>query len=211
MTRVFRWVLGTGSNPVSIATWKVTQMVKRFISCPITTDIKFKTMGAVGKYNSELVDKICSLIEQDTYTIEEICRNVGIVESTFYEWKATKEEFSEAIKKAEKKRMEKLAVAARNSLMKLVCGFEVVNTKVKKGKDNKVIEEITETKNIEPNTAAVIFALTNSDPDNFKNKQFNVNNEVGSKPIGDFKTFMERIKAAKDGLNEEISGEVSEK
>jgi predicted CopG family antitoxin len=166
-------------------------------------------MGAVGKYNSELVDKICSLIEQDTYTIEEICKNVGIVESTYYEWKATKEEFSEAIKKAEKKRMEKLAVAARNSLMKLVCGYEVINTKIKKGKDSKVIEEVIETKNIEPNTAAVIFALTNSDPDNFKNKQFNVNNEIGSKPIGDFKTFMERIKAAKDGLDEEVSGEVS--
>ena len=94
--------------------------------------------------------------------------------------------------------------------MKLVCGYEVINTKVKKGKDSKVIEEIIETKNIEPNTAAVIFALTNSDPDNFKNKQFNVNNEIGNKPIGDFKTFMERIKAAKDGLDEEVSGAVSE-
>lgn len=164
-------------------------------------------MGATGKYNNELVDKICELIEQDTYTIEEICKNVGIVESTFYEWKATKEEFSEAIKKAEKKRMEKLAVEARNSLRKLVCGFEVVNTKIKKGKDGNVIEEVIETKNIEPNTGAVIFALTNADSENFKNKQFNVNNEIGNKPIGDFKTFMERLKSVKDGFNDEVSGE----
>ena len=40
-------------------------------------------MGATGKYNSDLVDKICELIEQDTYNIEYICMNVGIVESTF--------------------------------------------------------------------------------------------------------------------------------
>ena len=102
-------------------------------------------MGAVGKYNSDLVDKICSLIEQDTYTIEEICKIVGITTTTYFEWKNTKTEFSEAIKKAEKKRMEKLAVAARNSLMKLVCGYEVINTKIKKGKDSKVIEEVIET------------------------------------------------------------------
>ena len=164
-------------------------------------------MGATGKYNNELVDKICELIEQDTYTIEEICKNVGIVESTFYEWKATKEEFSEAIKKAEKKRMNKLAIAARNSLMRLVCGFEVVHTKIKKVKDGKVIEEVIETKNIEPNTGAVIFALTNADSENFKNKQFNINNEIGNKPIGDFKTFMERLKSVKDGFNDEVSGE----
>ena len=43
-----------------------------------------------------------------------------------------------------------------------------------------------------------------------KNRQFNMNNEIGNKPIGDFKTFMERIKAAKDGLDEEVSGEIPE-
>ena len=47
-------------------------------------------MGAVGKYNSDLVDKICSLIEQDTYTIEEICKIVGITTTTYFEWKNTK-------------------------------------------------------------------------------------------------------------------------
>ena len=41
-------------------------------------------MGAVGKYNSDIVDKICSLIEQDTHTIEEICKIVGITTTTYF-------------------------------------------------------------------------------------------------------------------------------
>lgn len=33
--------------------------------------------------------------------ISEICLKVGIAESTYYDWKAKKSEFSEVIKKAE--------------------------------------------------------------------------------------------------------------
>ena len=132
-------------------------------------------MAAPNKYTKENIDKICRLIEQDSYTVEEICKQVGIAEATYYDWKAHRIEFSEAIKKAEAKRMESLAVDARNSLRKLVNGFTITNTKTKtrvltNGKTEETTEE--EVKHIEPNTAAVIFALTNSDPDNFKNKQF---------------------------------------
>lgn len=135
-------------------------------------------MAAPNKYTKENIDKICRLIEQDSYTVEEICKQVGISEATFYEWKVSHSEFLEAIKKAEAKRMESLAVDARNSLRKLVNGYVVTNTKTKtrtltNGKTEETTEE--EIKHIEPNTAAVIFALTNSDPDNFKNKQFTEN------------------------------------
>ena len=132
-------------------------------------------MAAKGKYTEELVSTICNMIEADTYTIDEICKKVGITTTTYFEWKNVKPEFSEAVKKAEAKRMESLAVDARNSLRKLVNGYVVTNTKTKtrtltNGKTEETTEE--EIKHIEPNTAAVIFALTNSDPDNFKNKQF---------------------------------------
>ena len=132
-------------------------------------------MAAKGKYTEELVSTICNMIEADTYTIDEICKKVGITTTTYFEWKNVKAEFSKAVKKAEAKRMESLAVDARNSLRKLVNGYVVTNTKTKvrtltNGKTEETTEE--EVKHIEPNTAAVIFALTNSDPDNFKNKQF---------------------------------------
>ena len=54
----------------------------------------------MAKYNIKIVEKICSLIRADSYTIAEVCRLSGISESTFHEWKASKPEFSEYIKKA---------------------------------------------------------------------------------------------------------------
>lgn len=132
------------------------------------------TVGAKSKLTDELLNKVCKLIEKDTYTIEEICKQVGISHTTYFEWKNTKPEFVDAIKKAEQKALEQYKVEARKSLKKLVKGFTITNTKkvMRKGQLVEVIEEV---KHIEPNTAAVIFTLTNTDPDNFKNKQFNDN------------------------------------
>ena len=54
----------------------------------------------MGKYTQKLVEKISSLIEEDNYTITEICRIVGISRNVFYEWRTTKPEFSEALNQA---------------------------------------------------------------------------------------------------------------
>lgn len=132
----------------------------------------------MAKYSNKLVEKICGLIRADSYTIAEICRFVGIAESTFYEWQIAKPEFSECIKKAQDARTEFFVVEAKKSLLKKIQGYTVDETKTvyvdaKTGEKTKakVKEQTIIKKHIQPDTAAIIFTLTNGDPDNFKNRQ----------------------------------------
>lgn len=134
----------------------------------------------MSKYSPEIVANICELIEKDSFTIPEICKCVGIAESTFYEWQASKPEFSEAIKKARNRFSNSMAVEATRSLRKLVCGYdytETVTESADTGKTDdagkkilKVKKHTTRTKHVEPNTVAIIFTLTNLDPDHWKNR-----------------------------------------
>lgn len=134
----------------------------------------------MSKYSPEIVAKICELIEKDSFTIPEICKCVGIAESTFHEWQSTKAEFSEAIKKARSRFSDTMAVEAARSLRKLVCGYDHTETTTESTDtgqldDNgkkilKVKKHVTRTKHVEPNTAAIIFTLTNLDPEHWKNR-----------------------------------------
>ncbi len=51
----------------------------------------------MAKYSRQLVDRICSLIREDSYTIAEICDLVGINKDTYYTWMKTKSDFSDSI------------------------------------------------------------------------------------------------------------------
>lgn len=135
----------------------------------------------MAKYGTDLTEKICSLIWADSYTIAEICKIVGIAESTYYEWKDSKPEFSEAIKKAQEECKGFFATEAKKSLLKLVQGFTVEEKRTvtadtgKKSEDGKPIVKIKEyttvIKYVAPNPTAIIFTLTNCDPSNWKNRQ----------------------------------------
>lgn len=125
----------------------------------------------MAKYGQDIIIKICDLIIEDDYTIPEICLQVGITISTYHEWKASKPDFSDALKKAHEKRLEVFKQAARSGLMTLLKGkdFDEVTKEyvVVKGKKTLVGEK-TVKKHIMPNPTAVIFALKNTDPDNFR-------------------------------------------
>lgn len=135
----------------------------------------------MAKYSAELTERICSLIRADSYTIAEICKIAGIAESTFYEWKDSKAEFSEAIKKAQEECRYFFATEAKKSLLKLVQEFTVEEKRTvtadtgKKSEDGKPIvkvkEHTTVTKYVAPNPTAIIFTLTNCDAENWKNRQ----------------------------------------
>lgn len=75
------------------------------------------------KYSERLVDKIVKLIEEDRYTITEICRAFKLTTKTFYEWKKTKPEFRKAIEEAEDRRDDELATLARYSLRDQLEGY----------------------------------------------------------------------------------------
>lgn len=141
------------------------------------------------KYNKRKVDKICRLIASDNYTIAEICAMSGISERCYYDWQANNAEFAELIQKARDKHTETLVKEAKNSLIKLVSGYDVEETKTVfiEGKDidpetgkprPKIKERTTTKKHYQPNVAAVIFQLTNKAPDEYKNR---LNNELTGK------------------------------
>lgn len=144
------------------------------------------------KYDKDIVNKICNLIREDSYTIAEICQLVGINEDTYYEWKKKKPEFSESIKKAQYDFDTLLVAEAKKSLVKMVRGYTVQEKKTvtadtgKRDNDNKPIIKVKEhsvvEKHYQPNPTLIIFTLTNRDPDNWKNRQEQtLSGEVGIK------------------------------
>lgn len=146
----------------------------------------------MAKYSKNIVDKICSLIREDSYTIAEICQQVGISEAIYFRWKNDKVEFFESIKKAEDARLQLFVTEAKKSLLKKIQGYDVEETRtvyLKPAKDDttdekeakkklKVKEQTVIKKHIQADTAAIIFTLTNGDPDNWKNRQ---NSDINAK------------------------------
>lgn len=134
--------------------------------------------GRKSMYTPERVQQITKAIAagksyKDAYTA------AGISYQTFYQWLNEKVEFNDAIKKAEQEYNEwynaTIIQDAKRSLRDLVLGFdyEEIKTESSTGKDGKtVVTKTTKTtKHVAPNPTAVIFALTNRDPDNWKNRQ----------------------------------------
>ena len=80
----------------------------------------------MAKYSQKLVDRICSLIREDSYTIAEICDLVGINKDTYYTWMKTKSDFSDSIKKAEDARMQFFVAEAQKSLLKKIQRMSIV-------------------------------------------------------------------------------------
>ena len=126
------------------------------------------------KYKKKVSERILAMIRADTYTITEVCNNVGISRQTFYNWLNDNPEFAQAVEDANNELLDKMNIEAKKSLMKKIKGYDVIETHVTTvpGKDgNPVIKEQKNVKkHIAADTAAIIFTLTNCDPDNWKNR-----------------------------------------
>ncbi len=135
----------------------------------------------MAKFRKKTVDKIVGLVKSDTYTIAEICRQVGITPKTYHQWVNDYPDFADAIEQAKEERMQFFVQEAKKSLLKKIQGYEVTETKVVtipgKKKDEKgnpkpeIKEQTTTKKHIQADTAAIIFTLTNGDPDHWRNRQ----------------------------------------
>lgn len=136
----------------------------------------------MAKYGKKIVEMIVGLVKSDTYTIAEICRQVGITPKTYHQWVEDYPEFATAIEQAKDERLQTMVIEAKKSLMKKIQGYEVTETKVvtvpgkekdAQGKPKPTIKEQTTTKkHIQADTAAIIFTLTNGDPEHWRNRQF---------------------------------------
>ena len=135
----------------------------------------------MAKFSKKTVERIVGLIKSDTYTIAEICRQVGITPKTYHQWVNDYPDFADAIEQAKDERMQAMVIEAKKSLMKKIQGYDVTETKVvtvpgtkkdEKGNPKPIIKEQTTTKkHIQADTAAIIFTLTNGDSEHWRNRQ----------------------------------------
>lgn len=129
----------------------------------------------MAKFSKKITGKIVELVKSDTYTIAEICRQVGISQRTYHLWIEEHPEFADAIEQAKEERMQFFVIEAKKSLLKKIKGYEVIETHVTTVPDKKGNPTIKEQKNVkkhfQPDTAAIIFTLTNGDPEHWRNRQ----------------------------------------
>lgn len=164
---------------------------------------------------NERKEKIIELIKQDTFSRSEICKQVGIGRTVFYEWLKNDPEFAAQVDNAEKELMNSLATDAKVSLRKLINGYTAKETTTiylpSKDKDEKgrpipiIKEQKTIEKPVPPNTGAVIFALTNLDPDNWKNRQ-----ETSAKVEGKIESPIYNAKDLPDDVLKEIADKLQD-
>lgn len=127
------------------------------------------------KYSKDLVERICAEFASGEHSVADVCKKVGLAESTFYKWKEEKSEFSESLKKADALRLSSFKQMARSGLAKMLDVYEYDEMSRsysvdKHGKRRIKFEKATR-KKVMPNPTAVIFALKNLDAENFKEKQ----------------------------------------
>ena len=86
----------------------------------------------MAKYTEQLGKKIADAIEQDEYTLGEICTMHSISRKTFYQWARKYTDFKEMIDDARAGRDERLAQKARKILkQRLENGYTVTTTRYK--------------------------------------------------------------------------------
>jgi hypothetical protein len=142
----------------------------------------------MAKYNKKRVKHICSLIKKDSYTITEICSLSGINVDTYYDWVKNKPEFSDLVEKAKAEYDKMLVAEAKKSLVKKIKGYTVQERKIvtvdsgRKDESGNPIPKIKEQtiidKHYQPDTGAIVFALTNKASDEYKNR---LNGEITGK------------------------------
>ncbi len=119
----------------------------------------------MAKYKKALVDRIIVMIEDDVYTVSEICKSVGISRKVFYEWKATKSEFAEAVENAMDARDEKLKHIARKAMLQKLEGYKQVETRttyISSEDDSDMIVKkcVVREKFCVPETSAITYSLS---------------------------------------------------
>lgn len=163
----------------------------------------------MAKYSKELVDKMVALIEEDNYTITEICRILGVGRISFYKWKESKPEFAQAIDCAIEFREEKFKQQARRAMQKKMEGQRQMETKTvyvtSKDNPNQLVvkEYVVKEKYCVPETSAIVFALSDKEKKNKQkdNKRFSPNDNplIVNVSNEDTKRHMEILRSRLDG------------
>lgn len=131
-------------------------------------------MARKPKYDKYMIETICSFI-RDGDSQKIACKKAGIAESTLYEWLKQKKELPEAIKRAKDEFRDTILGKLETTLWKRATGYEVTETETEYVSDAqgrpKIKSQKTKVKHIQPDTGALIFALTNVAPGKWVNRQ----------------------------------------
>lgn len=125
---------------------------------------KIKKRANRTSYKDWLSEDKLLLLEgwaRDGLSDEQIAHNIGIVSSTYYEWKKKHKEISEALKKGK----EVVDFQVENALLKNALGYKYAEQAVTRDGDVVTVE-----KYMAPNTVAQIFWLKNRKPDKWKDR-----------------------------------------
>jgi hypothetical protein len=173
-----------------------------------------KKKGRKPQWTQAKVEIICKAIAagksyKDAFTAARVGK------TAFYKHLADDADFAERVKKAESEYQDwydsQLVVDCKRSLLELVQGYEWVETTTehalnKAGKMVEVKKKVVH-KKAAPNPTAIIFALCNRDPDNWKNR---VNNEITGKIDTDSKQELS-LKHVPDDLLAQVIDAINKK
>lgn len=127
------------------------------------------------KFSEKLAKQIAELVAEGNHTITEICQLTGISRRSYYKWLEENAQMHSLIKRAEKiismKEADVMVSESKNSLLKLLRGFEITTVKqttrhLPDG-STRVILEYT-TKHVAADTNIIKFVLLAKDSKNFK-------------------------------------------
>ena len=139
------------------------------------SDKKASNRGSHGKYGAWIAPEGLLKIQgwaRDGLSDKQIAHNIGITQTTLYEWQKRFPELSEALKKGK----EVVDREVENALLKRAMGYEYteVTQEPVTDKDTGVTEmRVTKrvTKQIVPDVTAQIFWLKNRKPEEFRDKR----------------------------------------
>ena len=77
----------------------------------------------MAKYGAELTEKIVNLIEDEFFTVSQVCKAVNISWETFYSWMNTKDDFRHEVEQAVARREAELMTMVHASLKKKLEGY----------------------------------------------------------------------------------------
>lgn len=133
----------------------------------------------MAKYNIEIKDELLQYI-RDGMSQKDAAAKAGVSVSQLHEWRNKYPEFAESFKKALKEARAKIVPELERALYKRALGYEYTETKTETFPDGNDRVTVTK-KQMPPDVGALVFALCNLAPGDWRNK---VENQVS----GDLKT-----------------------
>lgn len=113
------------------------------------------------------------------YNISQAAEKADITRKTIYLWIKADKKFAKDMKRADESRIKIEIDMVKSALLKRACGYEYNEVHTENGEVKKVI-----TKQVAPDTGAIVFYLCNRDKDNFKNTQKIEHSNDPDNPIG---------------------------